>query len=85
MNVSYHLAQYTRIIADLRSEIKRLHAKIDQQSQEPQKEEKADIREIQGVLIVLQSLGTVAGKLYWNKLFYYLAVIHSLSELCTSV
>ncbi len=59
MNVSYHLAQYTRIIADLRSEIERLRAKIDQQSQEPQK---ADIREIQGVLIVFQSLGTVAGK-----------------------
>ncbi|XP_058633667.1 kinesin-like protein KIF19 isoform X3 [Onychostoma macrolepis] len=47
MNVSYHLAQYTRIIADLRSEIERLRAKIDQQSQEQQKGEKADIREIQ--------------------------------------
>ncbi|XP_016432157.1 kinesin-like protein KIF19 [Sinocyclocheilus rhinocerous] len=47
MNVSYHLAQYTRIIADLRSEIDRLCAKIDQQSQEQQKGEKADIREIQ--------------------------------------
>ncbi|XP_016104680.1 kinesin-like protein KIF19 [Sinocyclocheilus grahami] len=47
MNVSYHLAQYTRIIADLRSEIDRLRAKIDQQSQEQQKGEKADIREIQ--------------------------------------
>ncbi|XP_042584715.1 kinesin-like protein KIF19 [Cyprinus carpio] len=47
MNVSYHLAQYTRIIADLRSEIDRLLAKIDQQSQEQQKGEKADIREIQ--------------------------------------
>uniref|UniRef100_A0A671KYZ4 Si:dkey-26i13.8 n=1 Tax=Sinocyclocheilus anshuiensis TaxID=1608454 RepID=A0A671KYZ4_9TELE len=47
MNVSYHLAQYTRIIADLRSEIDRLRAKIDQQSQEQQKGEKADIPEIQ--------------------------------------
>ncbi|XP_073698569.1 kinesin-like protein KIF19 [Garra rufa] len=47
MNVSYHLAQYTRIISDLRSEIDRLRAKIDQQSQEQQKGEKADIRGIQ--------------------------------------
>ncbi|XP_067298144.1 kinesin-like protein KIF19 [Pseudorasbora parva] len=47
MNVSYHLAQYTSIIADLRSEIDRLRAKIDQQSQEQQKGEKADIRDIQ--------------------------------------
>ncbi|XP_052438989.1 kinesin-like protein KIF19 [Carassius gibelio] len=47
MNVSYHLAQYTRIIAELRSEIDRLRAKIDQQSQEQQKGEKADIHEIQ--------------------------------------
>ncbi len=62
MNVSYHLAQYTCIIADLRSEIERLRAKIDQQSQEQQKGEKTDIREIQGVLIVFQNLGTVADK-----------------------
>lgn len=62
MNVSYHLEQYTRIIADLRSEIERLRAKIDQQSQEQQKGEKADIREIQGVLIVFQNLGTAADK-----------------------
>lgn len=47
MNVSYHLAQYTSIIADLRSEIERLRAKIDQQSQEQQKGEKADICDIQ--------------------------------------
>ncbi|XDV14684.1 hypothetical protein PO909_014897 [Leuciscus waleckii] len=47
MNVSYHLAQYTSIIADLRSEIDRLHAKIDQQSQEQQKGEKAGICDIQ--------------------------------------
>ncbi|XP_009304780.1 kinesin-like protein KIF19 [Danio rerio] len=47
MNVSYHLAQYTRIIADLRSEIERLRAKIDQQSQDQLKGEKADIRNIQ--------------------------------------
>ncbi|XP_067259891.1 kinesin-like protein KIF19 [Chanodichthys erythropterus] len=43
MNVSYHLAQYTSIIAELRSEIDRLRAKIDQQSQEQQKGEKSDI------------------------------------------
>ncbi|XP_051558803.1 kinesin-like protein KIF19 isoform X2 [Myxocyprinus asiaticus] len=47
MNVSYHLAQYTSIIADLRSEIDRLRAKIDQQSQEQKKEDKADTLDIQ--------------------------------------
>lgn len=45
LNVSYHLAQYTSIIADLRSEIERLRAKIDQEQQKGHK----DIREIQGV------------------------------------
>jgi len=49
MNVSYHLAQYTSIIADLRSEIDRLRAKIGQQIQEQQKGEKAGICDIQGV------------------------------------
>ncbi|XP_077061302.1 kinesin-like protein KIF19 [Siphateles boraxobius] len=47
MNVSYHLAQYTSIISDLRSEIDRLRAKIDQQSQVQQKGEKAGICDIQ--------------------------------------
>ncbi|XP_030634913.1 kinesin-like protein KIF19 [Chanos chanos] len=47
LNVSYHLAQYTSIIADLRKEIERLRAKIDQQGQEQRKGEKPDIRDIQ--------------------------------------
>ncbi|XP_028830655.1 kinesin-like protein KIF19 isoform X3 [Denticeps clupeoides] len=33
LNVNYHLAQYTSIIADLRKEIDRLRTKIEQQSQ----------------------------------------------------
>ncbi|KAM4843104.1 kinesin-like protein KIF19 [Thomomys bottae] len=32
LNVSYHIAQYTSIIADLRSEIQRLKCKMDQQA-----------------------------------------------------
>ncbi|XP_036388276.1 kinesin-like protein KIF19 [Megalops cyprinoides] len=48
LNVSYHIAQYTSIIADLRKEIERLRAKIDEQGQEQQKKgEKADIRDVQ--------------------------------------
>ncbi|XP_031417739.1 kinesin-like protein KIF19 isoform X2 [Clupea harengus] len=46
-NVSYHLAQYTNIIAELRKEIERLRAKIDEQGQEQKKGEKADIRDVQ--------------------------------------
>uniref|UniRef100_A0A8C4SID6 Kinesin-like protein KIF19 n=1 Tax=Erpetoichthys calabaricus TaxID=27687 RepID=A0A8C4SID6_ERPCA len=49
LNVSYHIAQYTSIIADLRKEIERLKAKIDEQGQNQMKKgEKANIRDIQG-------------------------------------
>ncbi|XP_040845345.1 kinesin-like protein KIF19 [Ochotona curzoniae] len=50
LNVSYHIAQYTSIIADLRGEIQRLKCKIDQQAGRGQargRQEKADIRHIQ--------------------------------------
>ncbi|XP_051789586.1 kinesin-like protein KIF19 [Erpetoichthys calabaricus] len=48
LNVSYHIAQYTSIIADLRKEIERLKAKIDEQGQNQMKKgEKANIRDIQ--------------------------------------
>ncbi|XP_057187065.1 kinesin-like protein KIF19 isoform X2 [Triplophysa rosa] len=56
LNVSYHLAQYTSIIADLRSEIKWLHAKIDKEQQKGQK----DIREIQAE-VQQYSQGEIAG------------------------
>lgn len=45
LNVSYHIAQYTSIIADLRSEIQRLQRKIEQQEPRPMR---SDIRSIQG-------------------------------------
>ncbi|XP_073722255.1 kinesin-like protein KIF19 [Misgurnus anguillicaudatus] len=44
LNVSYHLAQYTNIIADLRSEIIRLRAKINQEQQNEQKDS-ADVQQ----------------------------------------
>nr|XP_028569949.1 kinesin-like protein KIF19 isoform X3 [Podarcis muralis] len=44
LNVSYHIAQYTSIIADLRSEIQRLQRKIEQQEPRPMR---SDIRSIQ--------------------------------------
>ncbi|KAL4624418.1 kinesin-like protein KIF19 isoform X1 [Arapaima gigas] len=48
LNVSYHIAQYTSIIADLRNEIERLRAKIDEQGQEQHRNrDKADIRDVQ--------------------------------------
>ncbi|XP_056595539.1 kinesin-like protein KIF19 [Triplophysa dalaica] len=56
LNVSYHLAQYTSIIADLRSEIEWLHAKINQEQQKGQK----DIREIQAE-VQQYSRGEIAG------------------------
>ncbi|KAL1779417.1 kinesin KIF19 [Sigmodon hispidus] len=50
LNVSYHIAQYTSIIADLRGEIQRLKCKIDQQAGRGQARgrlERGDIRHIQ--------------------------------------
>ncbi|XP_040605957.1 kinesin-like protein KIF19 isoform X2 [Mesocricetus auratus] len=50
LNVSYHIAQYTSIIADLRGEIQRLKCKIDQQAGRGQgrgRLERGDIRHIQ--------------------------------------
>ncbi|KAH0629341.1 hypothetical protein JD844_011349 [Phrynosoma platyrhinos] len=44
LNVSYHIAQYTSIIADLRNEIHRLQRKIEQQEPRPAR---PDIRSIQ--------------------------------------
>ncbi|XP_037349483.1 kinesin-like protein KIF19 [Talpa occidentalis] len=50
LNVSYHIAQYTSIIADLRGEIQRLKCKIDEQGGRGQARgrlERGDIRQIQ--------------------------------------
>ncbi|XP_076791631.1 kinesin-like protein KIF19 isoform X5 [Arvicanthis niloticus] len=50
LSVSYHIAQYTSIIADLRGEIQRLKCKIDQQAGRGQargKLDRGDIRHIQ--------------------------------------
>ncbi|KAF5919444.1 hypothetical protein HPG69_006044 [Diceros bicornis minor] len=50
LNVSYHIAQYTSIIADLRGEIQRLKCKIDEQGGRAQAQgrlERGDIRHVQ--------------------------------------
>lgn len=52
LNVSYHIAQYTSIISDLRGEIQRLKCKIDEQGGRGPAQgrlERGDIRHIQGV------------------------------------
>lgn len=51
LSVSYHIAQYTSIIADLRGEIQRLKCKIEEQGGRGQargRQERGDIRHIQG-------------------------------------
>lgn len=48
LNVSYHIAQYTSIIADLRSEIQRLKKKITEQSGHQSSADRTDIRHVQG-------------------------------------
>ncbi|XP_062859747.1 kinesin-like protein KIF19 [Trichomycterus rosablanca] len=47
LNVSYHIAQYTSIISDLRSEIQRLKKKIADQASHQSSPEKTDIRHVQ--------------------------------------
>ncbi|XP_040186913.1 kinesin-like protein KIF19 [Rana temporaria] len=47
LNVSYHIAQYTSIISELRNEIQRLKGKIDEQSVKQIRGERGDIRNIQ--------------------------------------
>ncbi len=48
INVSYHIAQYTNIISDLRSEIQRLKKKIADQASRQLSSDRADIRHVQG-------------------------------------
>uniref|UniRef100_A0A8B9JW44 Kinesin-like protein n=1 Tax=Astyanax mexicanus TaxID=7994 RepID=A0A8B9JW44_ASTMX len=47
LNVSYHIAQYTSIISDLRSEIQRLKKKIAEQASRQNNSDRADIRHVQ--------------------------------------
>ncbi|XP_031417392.1 kinesin-like protein KIF19 [Clupea harengus] len=47
LNVSYHIAQYTSIIADLRSEIHRLKKKIAEQASRHMNSDRTDIRHVQ--------------------------------------
>ncbi|KAM4623272.1 kinesin-like protein KIF19 [Polymixia lowei] len=47
INVSYHIAQYTSIISDLRSEIQRLKKKIADQAGRQVNSDRADIRNVQ--------------------------------------
>lgn len=64
LNVSYHIAQYTSIIADLRGEIQRLKCKIDEQGGRGQAQgrpERGDIRHIQGVCVDPCSWGPISG------------------------
>ena len=48
INVSYHIAQYTNIISDLRCEIQRLKKKISDQASRQVNSDRADIRNVQG-------------------------------------
>ncbi|XP_056626635.1 kinesin-like protein KIF19 [Triplophysa dalaica] len=47
LNVSYHIAQYTSIISDLRSEIQRLKKKIADQASRQPNPDRTDIRHVQ--------------------------------------
>ncbi|XP_054655801.1 kinesin-like protein KIF19 isoform X3 [Dunckerocampus dactyliophorus] len=47
INVSYHIAQYTNIISDLRCEIERLKKKIADQAGRQHSSDRADIRHVQ--------------------------------------
>ncbi|XP_065388013.1 kinesin-like protein KIF19 isoform X8 [Macaca fascicularis] len=64
LNVSYHIAQYTSIIADLRGEIQRLKCKIDEQTGRGQargRQDRGDIRHIQAEVQLHSGQGEQAG------------------------
>uniref|UniRef100_A0A2K6LUV8 Kinesin-like protein n=1 Tax=Rhinopithecus bieti TaxID=61621 RepID=A0A2K6LUV8_RHIBE len=64
LNVSYHIAQYTSIIADLRGEIQRLKCKIDAQTGRGQargRQDRGDIRHIQAEVQLHSGQGEQAG------------------------
>nr|XP_002827838.2 kinesin-like protein KIF19 isoform X2 [Pongo abelii] len=64
LNVSYHIAQYTSIIADLRGEIQRLKCKIDEQTGRGQargRQDRGDIRHIQAEVQLRSGQGEKAG------------------------
>lgn len=50
--MSYHIAQYTSIISDLRSEIQRLKTKIAEQSGRQSNADRTDIRHVQGTSVL---------------------------------
>ncbi|XP_036404085.1 kinesin-like protein KIF19 [Megalops cyprinoides] len=56
LNVSYHIAQYTSIISDLRSEIQRLKNKIAEQASRQLNADRADIRHVQAEVQAHSSL-----------------------------
>ncbi len=49
--MSYHIAQYTNIISDLRCEIQRLKKKIADQASRQLNSDRADIRHVQGTIL----------------------------------
>uniref|UniRef100_A0A7N9CES4 Kinesin-like protein n=1 Tax=Macaca fascicularis TaxID=9541 RepID=A0A7N9CES4_MACFA len=64
LNVSYHIAQYTSIIADLRGEIQRLKCKIDEQTGRGQargRQDRGDIHHIQAEVQLHSGQGEQAG------------------------
>lgn len=75
LNVSYHIAQYTSIIADLRGEIERLKCKIYEQGGRGQARgrlERGDTRHIQGMWVCASGSPSPAAfpgclKLLWSQ------------------
>uniref|UniRef100_A0A8C6UF27 Kinesin-like protein n=1 Tax=Neogobius melanostomus TaxID=47308 RepID=A0A8C6UF27_9GOBI len=55
LNVTYHIAQYTSIISELRGEIQRLQQKISEQDRRQSGGERADIRSVQAEVQALSS------------------------------
>ncbi|XP_030631573.1 kinesin-like protein KIF19 [Chanos chanos] len=55
LNVSYHIAQYTSIISDLRSEIQRLKKKIADQASRQISSDRTDIRHVQAEVQALST------------------------------
>ncbi len=82
LNVSYHIAQYTSIISDLRSEIQRLKKKIADQASRQLNPDRTDIRHVQGNIPSVRSevrgtIDTTLIFLFYSLLFCSILLFYS--------
>ncbi len=85
LNVSYHIAQYTSIISDLRSEIQRLKKKIADQASRQLNPDRTDIRHVQGNIPSVRSEETTLIWILSCSVQFYIVLFYSILLFCSIV